>query len=115
MPALIGRERRPTTGPGPRPALGVGLLASLPLAGLSLLAPIEPAFDPWAWLVWGREIADLELDTGGGPSWKPLPSLIAVPLAGLGDAAPELWLLIARAGGLMALVLAWRLAARLAD
>jgi hypothetical protein len=97
------------------PPLGPALLACLGLAALSLLAPVAPAFDPWAWLVWGREIAGLELDTTGGPSWKPLPSLIAVPLSAAGDAAPELWLLIARAGWLMALVLAWRLAARLVE
>jgi hypothetical protein len=99
----------------PRPPLGPALVASLALAALSLLAPFAPSFDPWAWLIWGREIAGLDLDTAGGPSWKPLPSLIAVPLSGLGDAAPELWLLVARAGWLMVLVLAWRLAARLAD
>jgi hypothetical protein len=115
MAASSDRERRSASRPRPWSGLGGALLASLLLAAVSLLAPFAPAFDPWAWLVWGREIAAFELDTGGGPSWKPLPSLAAVPLAGLGDAAPELWLLIARVGWLMSLLLAWRLAARLAD
>jgi len=31
--------------------------ACLALAGISLLLPSEPSYDPWAWLVWGRELA----------------------------------------------------------
>ena len=59
-------------------------------------------------------MSGLELDTTAGPAWKPLPVLTTTVLAPLGDAAPALWLLLARAGGLLALVLAFRLAARLA-
>ena len=33
----------------------------------SLLAPFAPVYDPWAWLVWGRELAGFDLDTSGGP------------------------------------------------
>jgi hypothetical protein len=44
--------------------------------GLSLVLPSEASYDPWAWLVWGRELAHLHLDTTGGPSWKPLPVLV---------------------------------------
>jgi hypothetical protein len=84
------------------------------LAALSLLGPFAPVFDPWGWLVWGREIAGLELDTSGGPSWKPLPVVFTAAFAAFGDAAPSLWLLVARAGWLAAPVLAWMLAARLA-
>lgn len=97
--------------------LGVGALAA---AGLALLAaawivlPSAPAYDAWSWLVWGREIAALELDTSAGPSWKPLPPLIAVVLAPLGEAAPELWLGIVRVAWLASIVLAYRLAATLA-
>jgi hypothetical protein len=80
----------------------------------SLLLPFVPVFDPWAWLVWGREVAGPGLDTSGGPSWKPLPVLITTPLAILGDAAPDGWLVLARFGWLAAAALAWRLAARLA-
>ena len=87
-------------------------------AALSLLLPSEPSYDPWAWLVWGREIPLFELDTTGGPSWKPLTVVITgvfAPLAKLSDGLPPaLWLVVARAFGLLALVLAFRLAARLA-
>jgi hypothetical protein len=88
--------------------------ACLVVAALSLLAPWAPTYDPWAWLVWGREVAGLELDTTAGPAWKPLPVLATTALAPLGDAAPALWLVLARAGGLLAVVLAFGLAARLA-
>ncbi|MQA76341.1 MAG: hypothetical protein GEU88_18775, partial [Solirubrobacterales bacterium] len=88
--------------------------AILVLAAVSLLAPFALVYDPWAWLVWGREVVDLDLDTGAGPSWKPLPVLVTTLLSPAGDAAPALWMLIARAGWLAAIALAWRLAARLA-
>lgn len=91
----------------------LALAACLALAGLSLLAPFAPLYDPWSWLVWGRELVALELDTGAGPSWKPLPVLICAALAPAGGAAPDLWLLVARAAWLAVPVLAWRLAARL--
>jgi hypothetical protein len=84
------------------------------LAAVSLLLPWALAFDPWSWLVWGREVTRLELDTAGGPSWKPLPVVVTTVLAVAGGAAPALWLVVARAGGLLALAgagaLAWRLA-----
>jgi hypothetical protein len=93
---------------------GAGCVA-LAVAALSLLAPWAPTYDPWAWLIWGREIGALELDTTAGPAWKPLPVLVTTALAPLGAAAPALWLVLARAGGLLAVVLAFRLAARLAE
>jgi len=88
--------------------------AALALAALSLLLPWALAFDPLAWLVWGRETGRLALDTTSGPSWKPFPVLFTVPLALLGDAAPALWSVVARAGGLLALVGAFALGTRLA-
>jgi hypothetical protein len=91
------------------------LLACVGLAALSLLGPSEPTYDPWAWIIWGREITELDLNTVNGPSWKPLPVLFTTPFALLGDdAAPSLWLVVARAGGLLAIAMAYRLAARLA-
>lgn len=96
-----------------RPFLGA-VLACLALAALSLLLPSTPSYDPWAWIVWGREVAALELDTRFGPSWKPLPVLFTTPFSLFGDAAPELWLVVARAGALLGLVAAYRLSARLA-
>ena len=92
--------------------------ACLLLAALSLLGPSEPSYDPWAWLVWGREIGHLALDTTGGPSWKPLPvalTTVFAPLSALDERIPPaLWVLVARAGGLFALLMAFRLAGRLA-
>ncbi|MEX0659691.1 MAG: hypothetical protein WD080_11210 [Egibacteraceae bacterium] len=82
------------------------------LAGLSLLVHATPGFDPWAWLVWGRQLAHFELDTGAGLSWKPLPVLFTTAFAPFGDAAPALWLLVARTGGLLAVAATYRLAAR---
>jgi hypothetical protein len=79
------------------------VVACLALAALSLLLPWALAFDPWAWVTWGRDVTRLELNTAGGPSWKPLPVVVTAPLALTGDAAPVLWLLVARAGGLLAL------------
>jgi hypothetical protein len=96
-----------------RDTAGRLLAACLALAALSLLLPWALAFDPWSWVVWGREVTRLELDTAGGPSWKPLPVVATTPLALAGDAAPALWLVLARAGGLLAVagaaVLAYRL------
>jgi len=90
------------------------VVAALLIAAVSLLAPWSLAFDPWAWLVWGRDVTRGTLDTTGGPSWKPLPVVVTTVLAAAGTAAPALWLLLARAAGLLAVVGAHRLAGRLA-
>jgi hypothetical protein len=85
------------------------------LAALSLLRPSAPTTDPWGWIVWGREVLHLALDTTvGTPAWKPLPVLVTTPLALFGSAAPALWLVFARTAGLMALWLAFRSGRRLA-
>lgn len=96
------------------PSLRLTTVVSLAAVGavLSLLLPLEPVFDPWAWLVWGRE--GIGLDTSGGPSWKPLPVIVDWPLSLLGDAAPQLWLLVVRTGGLATVAFAAMLAARIA-
>jgi hypothetical protein len=121
--ARLRRERGASaTGPGDTKSSGgrfyllLGAVA-LVIAGLSLLIPSTPSYDPWAWLVWGREIVHLKLHTTGGPSWKPLPVIFTVLFAPLGKAAPDLWLVVARAGAVMATVMcfkvAWRLTLRL--
>lgn len=85
------------------------------VAALTLLAPSEPTYDPMSWILWGREIAHGSLDTVTGPSWKPLPVLFAAPFSLAGDGvAPALWLVVARAGGLLGIAMGFRLAARLA-
>ena len=87
------------------------VLGCLALAALAHRLPAAPTYDPWAWIVWGREITRLDLVTATGPSWKPLPVLFTTPFALAGDAwAPELWLVVAQAGGLLAFVFAYRLA-----
>jgi hypothetical protein len=86
---------------------------ALVLAAASLLFHFFPVYDPWAWLVWGRELLQGNFETAAGPSWKPLPVLICAPLSLLGDAAPDAWLLIARTGWICAPLLAGLLAARL--
>jgi hypothetical protein len=91
-------------------------IACVALAALSAaLLPTVPSYDPWAWIVWGREVVDphLSFTVGGGPSWKPLPVMFTTVFGLFGGAAPTLWVIAARAGGLLALVAAYRLAARL--
>jgi hypothetical protein len=87
--------------------------AALILAALSLLIPSTPSYDPWAWLVWGREIAHLNLHTTGGPTWKPLPVLFTTVFSLFGGAAPDLWLVVARAGALVALAMTFKVAWRI--
>src|SRR3954468_14216959 len=90
------------------------VLGCVGLAALSLLVVAQPTYDPWAWLIWGRDIVHFDLVTQSGPSWKPLPVMFTTPFALVGDdAAPALWLVVARAGGLLALAMSFRLASRL--
>jgi hypothetical protein len=88
--------------------------AAVVVAAVSLVWRSAPGYDPWAWIVWGREIAHLDLDTAKGPSWKPLPAAFTTVFSLFGDAAPTLWLLVSRAAGLLAVLLAFRVASRLA-
>jgi len=100
-----------------RPPGGLALIfaACLALGALSLFFYAAPTYDPWAWILWGREIAHLDLVTEGGPSWKPLPVVFTTVFSLFGeDAAPVLWLAVARAGALLACVMAFRVAWRLA-
>jgi hypothetical protein len=99
-----------------RPRLAVRhwvALAVLALAGLSFLYPSAPTYDPWAWIIWGREILHLDLSTVDGPSWKPLPVLFTTPFALFGGLAPDLWLFVARAGAIAGVVVVFRVARRL--
>lgn len=84
-----------------------GLLGA---AALTLLIPAAPDYDAWAYLTWGRELAHFDLSTTDGPAFKPLPVLICAPLSALGDAAPDAWLVVVRAGALAAVALAGLLA-----
>lgn len=98
-----------------RHSLSLAAAVCAALALISLLLPSGPTYDPYAWLIWGRDLAHLELVTrAGGTSWKPLPALMAAPLQVFGESAPTAWLVIARGAALFAVVMAFRLAWRLA-
>src|SRR3954454_10016367 len=110
------------TAPSPRvPALSVPrvavryrvALAVLGLTALTFLVPSAPTYDPWAWIVWGREILHLDLSTVDGPSWKPLPDLLTTPFALFCGLAHDLRLFVARAGAIAGVVMAFRVARRL--
>ena len=98
-------------GPGP------GVRAGAAIAGLALgtvaLARPAPSYDPWAWLLWGREVAGGTLDTVAGPAFKPLPVAVTAVLSVLGPVAPAAFVVLARAAALAALWLAFRLGRRL--
>jgi hypothetical protein len=96
------------------PALGRAAVVCAAVSLASLVLPATLAYDPWAWLVWGREVAHGALDTTGGPSWKPLPVIVTTLLAPLGtQLAPLAWTALARFAGLLALVATHRLVRRL--
>jgi hypothetical protein len=85
------------------------------LAGAASLAlPATLGYDAWAWTVWGRQLAHLDLATTAGPSFKPLPVLTLAPLSVLGGATPAVWMGLMRAAAALSLLLAYRLGARLA-
>ena len=83
-------------------------VVALVIAALSLLIPSTPSYDPWAWLVWGKEIIHLDLHTTGGPTWKPLPMLFTTVFAVFGRAQPDLWLVVGRAGAIAAVVMVFK-------
>ncbi len=108
-------EREPASRSRHLPFAAIAVGACL-LAGLLsvLLLPSVPSFDPFAWIVWGREVSHLDLHTNGGPSWKPFPVLFTTVFSAFGGLSPKLWLVVARGGGLLALVAGYRLGTRLA-
>ena len=83
--------------------------AAVAVAALSALviAP-APSYDPWAWLLWGREVAHGTLSTAEGPAFKPLTVAVTTLLAPLGEAAPVAWVIVARTGAVLAVLLAFR-------
>jgi hypothetical protein len=113
MAHVAGRAPRLRTTAAAHPVLCAGAFC-LALAAISLALPWTPSYDPWAWIVFGREIVDpnLQFSTLAHTGWKPLPVLFTTPFGLLGAAAPSLWLLVPRAAGIAALGLAFRLGAR---
>jgi hypothetical protein len=99
-----------------RSPLGLASLACLALALISaVVLPTVPSYDPFSWVVWGREVTDPHLSflVSGGPSWKPLPFMFTTVWGLFGGSAPTLWVITARVGGLLGLVFAFKLAGRL--
>jgi hypothetical protein len=84
------------------------------LAALSLLAPWALAFDPQVWVAWGHDAWHGELNTRGGPTWKPLSVLGTTLLAPLDRDAEPVWAALGRMGALLALAGAYALGERLA-
>ena len=94
----------------------IAVLVCVALGALSAaILPTVPSYDPWSWIVWGREVTDPHLSfiVNGGPSWKPLPVILTTIWGLFGGAAPTLWVITSRIGGLLGLWGAWKLAARL--
>ena len=99
----------------------VGFAVCVALGLLSVLVlPSLPSYDPFAWVLWGHEIAHHIIGpheafiTGGGPSWKPFPVIFTTVFGFFGGAAPKLWIAVARAGGLFGVFIAYRLGSQLA-
>jgi hypothetical protein len=112
---LQARSQMLARGTTPRVSSPVAVVAgSLLLGVLSLLLPSTPTYDPFSWIIWGREILHLDLNTVDGPSWKPLPVVITTLSAPFGEASPYIWVAVARAGAIAGVALAWLLAARMA-
>jgi len=92
------------------------ILAILAAAAASpLLVRAAPGYDPWTWLLWGREVVSGTLSTADGPAFKPLPVAVCALLAPFGSAAPVLWVVLVRAAAGVALWLAYRLGRELGE
>ena len=52
----------------------------------------------------------LDLQTTGGPTWKPLPVIFTTMFSVFGKAPPDLWLVVGRAGAVMAVGMVFKVA-----
>jgi hypothetical protein len=92
-------------------ASAIGLLALSTV--IVLWAKTRPGFDPYGWLVWGRQTVAGNLDTNAAPSWKPLPYLFTAPFGLFGHYQLWLWMITSLAVSLAGSVFAGRIAFRL--
>ncbi len=90
-------------------AFGLLVLSTL----IVLWAKTRPGFDPYGWLVWGRQTVAGNLNTNAAPSWKPLPYLFTAPYGVFGHYQLWLWMITALAVALSGSVFAARIAYRL--
>jgi hypothetical protein len=82
---------------------------------LVLVTGTRPGYDPYGWLVWGKQTLHWNLDTNGAPSWKPLAYIFTVPYALFGHYALWLWMFTSVMVSLGAVLFAGRIAYRLTD
>lgn len=88
------------------------IVGALVLAIISVLViDWVPSSDPWAWIDWGQEITSphISLSLAGGPSWKPFPVVFTTIFGFFGHAAPDMWLVVTRTAGLLAIAGMFRL------
>jgi hypothetical protein len=94
--------------------------ATVALALLSAVitywAGTRPGFDPYGWLVWGRQTLLGSLDTNAAPSWKPLSYIFTVPYALAGHRLElRLWMITVVFVSLAGTLFAGRIAYKLTD
>jgi multisubunit Na+/H+ antiporter MnhB subunit len=94
--------------------------ATVALALLSIVtaywAGTRPGFDPYGWLVWGRQTLLGSLDTNAAPSWKPLSYIFTVPYALAGHRLElRLWMITVVFVSLGGMLFAGRIAYKLTD
>jgi hypothetical protein len=97
------------------PALAIAAALVLLSTLIVLWARTRPGYDPYGWLVWGRQTIRGALDTNAAPSWKPLPYLFTLPYALFGHYQLWLWMITSIAISLSGVVFAARIAYRLTD
>jgi hypothetical protein len=98
-----------------RPALIIALGLLVLSILVMLWARTRPGYDPYGWLVWGRQTIRGALDTNAAPSWKPLPYLFTLPYALFGHYQLWLWMITSVAISLSGVIFAARIAYRLTD
>jgi hypothetical protein len=116
-PLTPSRRHRPAVARSirARPALVIALAVLMVATLLVLWARTRPGYDPYGWLVWGRQTIRGALDTNAAPSWKPLPYLFTLPYALFGHYQLWLWMITSVAISLSGVIFAARIAYQLTD
>lgn len=94
-------------------SLRIALACALGGAATVVLFHPAPIYDPASWMVWAAELMHRRLALEAGPSWKPLPVIVAAPFTLISwQAAAMLWLWVVRSCAIATSVMLWRLGAR---